>query len=367
MNNTKLTILGFAAALSVIAAVAVNRIGETKQIAAADSPLIQGLDTSNIAAIAIGTGDNAVTLKRSGSRFLVTNKDNYPADVTKINNLITQVLDIRTVEKITDNPENFTDLGVTDANAQNKVVFENAKSEVITGVIVGNRTDSGSSYVKEVKSNDVYVSNESPWLQTSAMDYIDSELLNVKKEDVVSVTVTDPNGSYTLHTEPNSSNVYLANMPAGKKLKNEQDVFSALSGLRFNDVMRQASADESLQFTHQYVCNLKNEIVYTLKLANKDDKYFAKVSAEYKGAANISKERKVESEEELKKKEQQLLARDGAEEFNKKHDGWVYEIAEYNAKNLTKSKSELLEDIKPPQTEDVNSPLTEEEDSGQDA
>ncbi|MDD5459204.1 MAG: DUF4340 domain-containing protein [Phycisphaerae bacterium] len=368
MNNTKLTILGIMAVLAVLAAVSVNRMGDTTQAAAAaDSPLIQGLDPSQIAAITIGTGDNTVTLKRSGSRFVVTNKDNYPADTAQINDLITKILDIRTVEKITDNPENFADLGVADAGVQNKVVFEDAKADALTGVIVGKRTDSGGSYVKDVKSNDVYVSKESPWLRTSAMDYIDAQLVNVNKDDILSVAVTDPNGSYTLYTEPNSSNVYLKDMPEGKKLKNEQDVFSALSGLRFNDVMRQASADASLKFNYKYVCNLKNETVYTFQIAKKDSKYFAKVSAKYTGETNISKERKVESEEELKKKEQQLLARDAAEGFNKNHDGWVYEIADRKAKNLTKPLSGLLEDITPLKEENEDADKQAEIEGGQDA
>jgi hypothetical protein len=56
-----------------------------------------------------------------------------------------------------------------------------------------------------------------------------------------------------------------------------------------------------------------------------------------------------ESEEELKVKEAKLLADDNAKEFTAKHQGWVYEIAEYKAKNLTKALSDLLEDIEKPQ------------------
>ena len=61
------------------------------------------------------------------------------------------------------------------------------------------------------------------------------------------------------------------------------------------------------------------------------------------------KERAVETEEELKKKEAKLLARDSAEEFSKKHAGWLYQIPEYKAKILTKDLSELLEDQTQPE------------------
>ncbi len=72
--------------------------------------LIQGLDPADIGSIVLGAGDSAVTLKREGGRFVVVNKDNYPADAKEINNLLTKCLEIRTSEFITDNPANHEDL-----------------------------------------------------------------------------------------------------------------------------------------------------------------------------------------------------------------------------------------------------------------
>jgi len=39
-----------------------------------------------------------------------------------------------------------------------------------------------------------------------------------------------------------------------------------------------------------------------------------------------------------------LLARDEAKEFAARHQGWVYEIPDWKAKQMTKPLSELLED-----------------------
>ena len=55
---------------------------------------------------------------------------------------------------------------------------------------------------------------------------------------------------------------------------------------------------------------------------------------------------KTESEQELKEKEAKLLADDKAKEFTAKHQAWIYEIADWKAKDLTKELSDLLEDIK---------------------
>ena len=54
----------------------------------------------------------------------------------------------------------------------------------------------------------------------------------------------------------------------------------------------------------------------------------------------------VESEEELKKKEAKLLAKEKTQKMSVRHKDWIYEIAENDAKNLTKQLSELIEEEK---------------------
>jgi hypothetical protein len=54
----------------------------------------------------------------------------------------------------------------------------------------------------------------------------------------------------------------------------------------------------------------------------------------------------VETPEELKAKEAKLLARDNAAKFTADHQAWVFEIADWTAKNLTKEMADLIEDEK---------------------
>ena len=110
--------------------------------------------------------------------------------------------------------------------------------------------------------------------------------------------------------------------------------------------MKRKSSD--LTFDKQFACRLKDSTVYTLGIAQEDGKTYVTCQAEFTGEIP-QKERRVESEEELKKKEAKLLAYDKAKEFSVKHQGWVYEIAEYKAKSLTKKLSELVEDEKKPE------------------
>ena len=84
-------------------------------------------------------------MKRNGSHFVVTNKDNYPAEsADDINNLIASCLDIKVDELFTDNPSNHKDLGVMEEDAKYVVKFLKQGSELMVGVIIGKGKERGT-------------------------------------------------------------------------------------------------------------------------------------------------------------------------------------------------------------------------------
>jgi hypothetical protein len=218
------------------------------------------------------------------------------------------------------------------------------------GIVIG-KTDSQtrSTYVRLVSSDDVYTMTETPRVPDSAIDYVEKEIVNISREDVARVTVTGPNDSYTLKIDDsNDDNIILEKIPEGKKLKKNDctQVISALSYLSFDDVEKESSEQAKLKFENTYVCESKDQIVYTFDIAKAEGKTYVKCSAEYVGETQIVKEKRVESEQELKNKEAKLLAQDRAANFAGKHQGWLFEIPQWKAKNLTKKLAELLEEEK---------------------
>jgi len=352
MSDKKLTVLGIVAVFMVIWAVVQSRVSNRPKTDM-DKPayLLWGLDPAGIDSIVVGTGEDAVTLKRQQGRFVVANKDNYPAKASEINNLITKSLEIQTSEFVTDNAANHEDLGLTEEKANTLVKFFKPDSSLLTGVVGGKSKELGQgTYVRLASSDAVYVTPSMPWLGGTAMSYIEQELVSVKREDIVSVTVSTAGGEYTLKTTDDGKGVMLENVPAGKKYKSSDgdSVFTALTSLRCDDV---AKSSGDLTFDKQYICRLKDSTVYTLKIAQKDDKTYAVCEAEFTDKTPVMIGTKAEPEEELKKKEAKLLAQENAIVFTKKHQGWVYEIAEWKAKNLIKELSDLIEDEEKPKEE----------------
>ena len=359
MSNNKLSLLGILAIASVALAVFVSQYANrTKHISAGAGYLIQGLDPAQVAKIVIGKDPNAFTLGRQQNGFVVENKNNYPADSKTINNLLTGIMDIRTVEVYTENKANYKDLGVTEQDAQAVVKFLDAKSQIITGVIIGKDCPSGGMYYgRLVNDNKVYVMDNVPWPGVSPFEYIDRQLIAVNKADIASVTVTSPAGTYTLVPEANSTEVAVKELPAGKKEKKSDSemVFSALVGLNFDDV-NAASELPDLKFDREYACLLKDSTLFLIEIAKKDSKTFIKCNADFTDKTQVKKEEGVESQEELKKKEAKLLAHEKVKKLQDITNGWIYQIPADKAYYMTKKLTDIIENIPAPKPADANAP-----------
>lgn len=349
MNNKKLTVLGIIAAIMLTAAIFQTRlINRPPDTSGEVSHLIQGMKTDSIGSIEVKGKSEEVILRRSGNRFVVASKDNYPANADMISDLITVCLDIRSAELTTDDPANYADLGVTEETADLVVRFFDRGSKLITGLVVSEADgEKRTRYARLVTDEDVHLILYMPQLDASPIHYIDQELFVVNRDKIESVTVELPSESYTLKKIDGS--VTLENMPEGKKLRDErvhEQVFNALAGMRFDDVMKQGNAAADLNFDKTFTCKLSDSTVYTLQVAVKDEETFIKCTAEFADKRDITKTQGVvESEEVLKEKETKLLARDDAENFAEDHAGWVYQIPQSKAQYLTKIIVDLVTDI----------------------
>ncbi|GAH63727.1 unnamed protein product, partial [marine sediment metagenome] len=264
--------------------------------------------------------------------------------------------DIRAGELYTDDAANHKDLGVTEEDAGTVVKFLRPDSSLLTGVVVGKAKEQASvgsvqqaqgTYVRLLPGDKVYLAPTVPLVRSRAIDYIEQELISVKRENIESVTVASPDDEYTLKPTEDAKGLVLENMPAGKKLKtnDSERVFTSLTNLRFDDVMKESAESKKLTFDRKFVCRLKDSTVYTVKIAQREDKAYVTCTAEFTDRTLVT-EREIRdaNDAELKQKEAKFLARDRAKGFSVKHQGWVYEIAEWKAKNLTMKLSDLIED-----------------------
>jgi hypothetical protein len=363
MSKNNLMLLSVVAAVMVVWAVIQShyvhsRTQSPQRKSFEESYLIQGLNLSSIAAIQIGTGAEPVKLVRQGEQFVVANKQNYPADTAKVNSLLVDVVDLKVSEFVTNDPQNHAALKVTEETAQNLIRFFDKTDTLITGVIIGDRRAEGEgpgasrTYVRLMSSNEVYLTDHVPNAPDSAVAYTDKTLLKLEQSDIKSVAVSAQDSNYVLKSGADQTQPYLLDhLPEGRQLKESaaESLVSALTNVAFTDVKKDSGAQSNLKIKGTVVCEVKDQVSYTLEILEQGDAYYVRAAAKYLNSTQIVKENRVESDEELKAKEAKLLARDQAEMFTNVHRGWLYEIAKWKADALTKPLADLLEDIKTPE------------------
>ncbi|MFW6158924.1 MAG: Gldg family protein, partial [Planctomycetota bacterium] len=149
------------------------------------TPLIQGLDTEDVHTIAIVEKEHTVTLNRAAEGgFVVAEKDNYPADESKINRLIVRdILDITCETVASRDPELHEQFGVTDDHDDAvRISFLDKKGEPIIGFLRGKTSDQGGVYVRLLDEDVVYRTETGFWPDTRPIDYIDTSLTGVEKK-----------------------------------------------------------------------------------------------------------------------------------------------------------------------------------------
>ncbi|MBN1126865.1 MAG: DUF4340 domain-containing protein [Sedimentisphaerales bacterium] len=360
MSNKKLGILATVACVMIFWAVAQSYIAN-RPAAGDEVPgyLIGGVEIDNIASIRIVTKDEPIRLIRQGKGFVLGNRNNYPAKTGEVNNLIASCLDIKPAELITDNKDNHEALGISEDKARYIVTFFDKETNPITGFYLSERDydapGGGNTYARKLDEDKAYRLKDDNFPYINTMDFVEQELITTDRTNIQRVTVTSPDGAYTLKRDTEDQDkISLETMPEGKKFKGStyKTIFEALSSLRFDDVKSFTDEMQKLEFTTTYVCELKDSTIYTLKIAKNEDKYWIRATAEFTEKTPVTMTRgQTESEEELKKKEARLMAEESAQKFAQMHKDWLYEISSYKAENLTKKLSDLLEDEEKEETE----------------
>jgi len=356
MSNRSLTILAcVAVALVIVTVVLYSNRGGRNVGFVGGSLLIQGLDPAQIATIVVTKGDTTVTLNRRSEGFVLMEKHDYPASAKEINDLLIDCLDIRCAAKVTDDPGNHTELGVAEGSpAAVFVTFSDSEGKKLTGIVKGGSLQRGPGvYLRLADSDTVYASDGFLSISTNAIDYTDKDLATVPKEDIQRVVVTGPEGTYVIARD-DDDNIVLEGVPEGKRPKGTdyEDVFNALARLQLSDVMPTDSLD--VERNVFYECTMKGGLVYRAELAEKDDKTYVTLSAQAPivGRVEVSP---TESDEELKKKDDLLMAATTAKKFADRHGGWAYEISSWTSKNLRKPFADLIEDVPAEDTPDSSS------------
>lgn len=309
MNRKKL--IGMAAVLVVLASVALiqQRGAQARRPrVSSNETLLQGVDLNAVDALEI---DDVRLLKKEG-KWVVASLYNYPADFSKLANALRSVADVKLGRPMRAANIDEAEYGFDTAK---RILLKSGGKEAARLNVGARREGSASAgwadqyFIQLAGSDAVYlVDYDFRPFDGDAADWIETELLNVRSEDIVSVKV----GELELQAQGEAWKlVGLDEESETLKTAEAHSLRAALQYLNCSTVADPAKSDEELGFTEA--------TIYTAKTAGQT--YTVMVGGEAESGRYVR------------------LSGDVREELK----GWTFVVPAYKADSFMKSRTDLVQ------------------------
>ncbi len=223
----------------------------------ASDVFLSELPVNDITSISIKDKENTLELEKGESVWEVKSSFGYPADFGKIAEFAKKLKDCkvgRSFEATEDmrlrlalySPDEQNVKELKDENKGTLVTLKNKENKVLADIIIGNAREaasgSGGHYMMNAGGNTVYlVDKDFKFMDKKSSDWIRTDLLDVKAEDVEEVICKDRKNDtvlYTLKRPEKGKNPEFVHPPEGKKMipSKINNVFSALGSFKIDGV-----------------------------------------------------------------------------------------------------------------------------------
>ncbi|QTA78542.1 DUF4340 [Desulfonema limicola] len=267
--------------------------------------LLDDLPVNDISGISIKSSEGEVILEKGENVWIVKNRYEYPADFGKITEFAKNLKDMKIGRyfNVSDDIQERLALfdpdkeGISENSRGMRITLKDKSQKILSDLIFGKPREVsaglGGHYIMPLNEKTVYlIDKDFKYMDKKPEDWLDKELVNISADDVSQVVCKDfqENVLYTLKRPEKGKSPEFMDIPEGKKIISSKlnDVFGALASLNIEDV---ASPDLAVEDTglDKPVCfeyTLFDGKTYTAcpgsVLKNDDNKYYFKVSTEFK-------------------------------------------------------------------------------------
>jgi len=285
-----------------------------------------------VAQVTLVHGADKTTLIRRDNQWVVSERQDYPADAEKLRQLLLGLAGLTYVEPKTKEAQNYPRLQVEDAGAPNSqstlITVSGAQGALLGEVIAGKRLvdalGGGDDGVYVRKPGDAQ-----SWLARGTLDlsgasgWLDPALADLPADGVKEVLLTSPDNSrLTIARAQPGDPFTLAELSKNRKLRSDDaldGVASALGGLQLTDVAPASGFVWPKTGTYHASFIFFNGLVVTADLADQDKTSWARFIATGTGDATAQ-----------------------AKQLNDNFANWVYVLPAFKVDLLKTRLADLL-------------------------
>lgn len=249
------TLIGLVIALVVLAGLAaLGHRNVATTAAGAGHLFMPGLEDklNQVDRVEVERAGNApvATLLREKDRWVVQQKDKYPADIGKVRDTLLGLAQAHIVEEKTSNPEYYSRLGVEPvklASAGGTQLTLRNGDQTLAAVTIGKESGNSYRYVRRNADAASYLVDKALDVPTDAAKWVDTSIVDLPSERVEDVTISRAGGE-TLHISKDKAdqqNFTVEDVPKGRELQYPgvaNVIGGALRELKLEDV---AAADDT--------------------------------------------------------------------------------------------------------------------------
>jgi hypothetical protein len=340
MQRNSLIVLLAVTLLAVIVAVVSGSSGGPNSNPLTGRPVLADLASQlgEVGQVTLVHGADKTTLIRRDGKWVVSERNNYPADAEKLRQLLLGLAGLTYVEPKTKEAQNYPRLQVEDAgapNSQSTLITVSGEQGTLLGEVIA-----GKRLVDALGGGDdgVYVrkpGDAQSWLARGTLDlsdasgWLDPALTDLPADGVKEVLLTSPDNSrLTISRVQPGDKFTLAELPKNRKLRSDDaldGVAGALGGLQLTDVAPASGFVWPKSGTSHARFTFFNGLVVTVDLADQDKTSWAHFTAT--GAGDSSAQ---------------------AQQLNDGFANWVYVLPAFKAGLLKTRMADLLPAPAPP-------------------
>ncbi len=205
-------------------------------------PVLDPAAVERAARIELADQGKRVEIARRDASWLVSSYYDLPADLTKLSQLVDDLSRAKIDRLVTRDPSRLERLGFKDT----AVTLTDAAGHPVWKLTLGKDADSGGRFLRYDDEPQGYLASLAVYLDTDPKSWADSQLVNLKADDIAAIEVDFPEGKPVTVTRATKDDPWKAeNPPAGMRLKEDRinALLSSFANLRFQDTADPTAPD----------------------------------------------------------------------------------------------------------------------------
>lgn len=287
---------------------------------------------NHINRIELSQAENQISMHQSDGSWYLNQADGFYANKENIVALLMNLRSVVLHEKKTTNPDNFTQLKLSESDAIKVALF--AADKPVKTVLIGkSSTNSQGTFVRYVDSNQTWLASMVAPIVLRTDQWLLNRIVDIVVEDVERVELNNHENNETIIIKQKKSDdtveFVMENIPENKQVIANANLKGLANGLA-NYVIEQAQRKNltDLKDEIELIYDLYNGLSYQVKVYSKDDKYYATLKIKARDSTSSLKGG-IEQSMEI---------------FNQRYSGWMFLIPSYKFNAVNKNKADYLQD-----------------------